>query len=73
MGEEPERGEKSTASLEEPQDSPSAKDGTVRMTAPAPPTSFSRCQPPLSQEILQVVDKMGFQSMTPVQVCLRSV
>lgn len=36
---------------------------------PAPPTSFSACRPALSQETLEVVKVMGFENMTPVQVC----
>ncbi len=34
----------------------------------APSTSFEGCRPALSQEILEVVKDMGFESMTPVQV-----
>lgn len=49
--------------------------------AAAPSTSFEGCRPALSEEVLEVVKDMGFESMTPVQVraytqlvdtCLRS-
>ena len=33
-----------------------------------PSTSFKHCRPSLSQEVIEVVTKMGFESMTPVQV-----
>lgn len=36
--------------------------------AAAPSTSFEGCRPALSQEVLEVVKEMGFESMTPVQV-----
>lgn len=36
--------------------------------AAAPSTSFKGCRPALSQEVLEVVKEMGFESMTPVQV-----
>lgn len=42
---------------------------TNRRTAPS--TSFEGCRPALSQEILEVVKEMGFESMTPVQVRVR--
>ncbi|CAM9212399.1 unnamed protein product, partial [Ascophyllum nodosum] len=32
-----------------------------------PSTSFKHCRPSLSQEVIEVVTKMGFESMTPVQ------
>eukprot|EP00903_Cladosiphon_okamuranus_P022636 g20831.t1 len=35
--------------------------------AAAPSTSFEGCRPALSQEVLEVVKEMGFESMTPVQ------
>lgn len=36
--------------------------------AAAPSTSFKGCRPALSQEVLETVKEMGFESMTPVQV-----
>lgn len=36
--------------------------------AAAPSTSFEGCRPALSEEVLEVVKDMGFESMTPVQV-----
>ena len=41
-----------------------------RRTGTAPSTSFKGCQPALSQDTLEVVQEMGFESMTPVQVRL---
>lgn len=34
----------------------------------APSTSFKGCRPALNQETVEVVQAMGFESMTPVQV-----
>lgn len=33
-----------------------------------PSTSFKACRPTLSEETMEVVNKMGFDGMTPVQV-----
>lgn len=47
---------------------PTAPAAAQKRTGPAPSTSFSTCLPPLSQETIEVVQKMGFDGMTPVQV-----
>lgn len=44
---------------------PKAKISTA---GPTPCTSFKACRPRLSEEIIEVVTKMGFENMTPVQV-----
>lgn len=51
-----------------PAEPTAAAAGPKRSTAPS--TSFEGCRPALSQEILEVVKEMGFESMTPVQVCV---
>ena len=46
------------------------KPAAKRRTGLAPSTSFNACRPALSQETIEVVQEMGFESMTPVQVCI---
>ena len=46
-----------------------AEPAAKRCTGLAPSTSFKACHPALSQETIEVVQEMGFESMTPVQVC----
>lgn len=48
---------------------PKAKISTA---GPTPCTSFKACRPRLSEEVIEVVTKMGFESMTPVQVSWNS-
>lgn len=47
---------------------PSEPKAKVSTAGPTPCTSFKACRPRLSEEIIEVVTKMGFESMTPVQV-----
>lgn len=42
--------------------------GVEPKRAVAPSTFFKGCRPTLSQEVLEVVKEMSFESMTPVQV-----